>query len=170
MSSEIPSFRVNGIITLEDLKKYGLLPPEERLKRGPVAIAECPEKIPCNICVDACPSGAISMESIIELPVIDWEKCTGCSLCVSLCPGLAIFVVDLSPPDKALVTVPHEFIPVPQRGDEVILLSREGKRLGKGKVVRVYERNKTYAVTVEVPKEYAMEVRAIWVEKEEKNQ
>ena len=168
--SEIPSYRVNGIISIEELKKLNLLPPEERMKKGPVAIAECPEKIPCNICVDACPVGAIAMNHIIEIPVINWDKCTGCTMCVALCPGLAIFVVDLSKENVAYVTVPHEFLPAPKKGDEVILLGRDGKKLGKGKVIRVYERNKTYVVTVEVPPEYAMEVRAIWVEKKENTQ
>ena len=96
---------------------------------------------------------------------MDWDKCTGCATCVALCPGLAIFVVDLSKEDKAYITVPHEFIPAPDVGEEVILLNKEGKRVGKGKVVRVFERNKTYVVTVEVPRELVFEVRAIWVER-----
>ena len=158
-------FRRTGVITVEELKKLGLLPPDERLRRGPVAILECPEEIPCNICVDACPSRAIEMDSIVSIPRVDWDKCVGCGTCVALCPGLAAFVVDLSKPDKAYVTVPHEFLPVPREGDEVWLLSRDGRRVGRGKVVKVWERNRTWVVTVEVPKELAMEVRAIWVEK-----
>ncbi len=165
MREEIPVYRKDGIIPLEEIKRSGLFPPEERLKKGPVVLIECPEEIPCNICVDACPSGAISMESIIALPKVDWDKCTGCGVCVSLCPGLAIFVVDVSKEDKAYVTVPHEFIPVPKTGDEVILLGRDGRELGRGKVVKVWERNKTYVVTVETPKEVAFEVKAIWVKK-----
>ncbi len=156
-------YRKTGIISVDELKKLGFIPPEERLRKGPVAIIECPEEIPCNICVDACPHKAITMESIISLPRLDWNKCVGCKLCVALCPGLAIFVVDLSREDKAYVTVPHEFLPSPKVGDEVVLLGRDGKVLGKGKVVHVFERNKTYAVTVEVPPNLAMEVRAIWV-------
>ena len=159
------SFRSSGIITIEELKKLGLVPPEERLRRGPVAIIECPEPIPCNICVDACPSRAILMNRIIDIPKVDWDKCTGCGNCVALCPGLAIFVVDLSRNDKAYVTLPHEFLPIPKVGDKVTLLGRDGRRLGEGRVVRVLEKNKTWVVTVEVPKDLAMEVRAIWVEK-----
>lgn len=165
MSTHLPEYKKTGVITLEELKQMGLIPPEERLRKGPVAIAECPEEIPCNICVDACPYKAISMETINAIPRIDWDKCTGCSICVSKCPGLAIFVVDLSKQDKAYVTLPHEFLPIPKKGDEVILLSRYGERVGKGKVVKVWEYNRTWVVTVEVPKELAMEVRAIWMEK-----
>lgn len=158
-------FRETGVIDLEDLKKYNLLPPEERLKKGPVAVLECPEMIPCNICVPYCPTKAIKMERIIELPVVDWDKCTGCRMCVAVCPGLAVFVVDLSKEDADYVTVPHEFLPAPKKGDEVILLNRRGERVGKGVVTHVWERNKTYVVTIRVPKGLGMEVRAIWVEK-----
>ncbi len=165
MGKEIPEFRVNGVITDKKLFELNLMPPDERLKKGPVVIMECPEEIPCNICVSACPFNAIQMKTIYTLPVVDWDKCIGCGVCVSLCPGLAIFAVDLSKEDAAYVTVPHEFLPVPKKGDEVTILSREGKPLGKAKVVKVWERNMTYIVTVEVPKNLALEVRAIWMEK-----
>ncbi len=163
----IPEYKRTGIITPDTLREMRLLPPPERLRRGPVAIAECPEEIPCNICVDACPFNAISMKTINDIPRIDWDKCIGCGVCAIKCPGLAIFIVDLSKPGKALVSVPHEFLPKPSKGDFVILLGRDGKRLGKGRVVKVWEYNKTLLVTVEVPEEYAMEVRAIWVEEKD---
>jgi len=165
MASQVPEFKKTGVIGINELKSMGLIPPDDRLKRGPVVIVECPEEIPCNICVDACPFGAITMENINAIPKIDWDKCIGCGVCIPKCPGLALFVVDLSKPDKAYVTVPHEFIPVPKKGDEVILLNRVGERVGKGRVVKAWEFNKTWSITVEVPKELAMEVRAIWVEK-----
>lgn len=165
VSTQIPEYKKTGIVTIDELRKLGLLPPENRLKKGPVAIAECPEEIPCNICVDACPFNAISMETINSIPKIDWDKCKGCGTCVARCPGLAIFVIDLSKPDKALITLPHEFLPTPRKDEEVVLLGRDGSRLGKGRVVKVWEYNRTWVVTVEVPKELAMEVRAIWVEK-----
>ena len=170
MSKTSSNFRSTGIIGAEELSKLGLLPPEERLRKGPVAIIECPELIPCNICVDACPHNAISMERIIDIPKVDWEKCVGCGTCVAFCPGLAIFIVDVSKPGKALVTVPHEFLPAPKVGEEVWLLGRDGRRLGKGRVVKAWERNKTWVVTVEVPEELAMEVRAVWGEVEKNTQ
>ena len=159
------SFKSTGILTLKDLKKLGLIPPESRLKKGPVAIIECPEQIPCNICVDACPFKAIEMNKITDIPKVNWKRCTGCAICLSVCPGLSIFIVDLSRDDKALVTIPYEFLPVPKKGEEVILLNRSGKAVGKGKVIKIWERNKTWVVTIEVPKQLAMEVRAIWVKK-----
>ena len=163
----VEDYKRTGIISPNILEKLGLLPPTERLRKGPVAIAECPENIPCNICVDACPFDAISMKNINDIPRIDWSKCAGCGICAAKCPGLAIFIIDLSRPGKAHVTVPYEFLPRPRKGDLVYILGRDGRRLGKGKVVKVLDCEKTLLVTVEVPEEYAMEVRAIWVEEKE---
>lgn len=158
-------FRETGVVDLIELEKLGLLPPPERLRKGPVAILECPEEIPCNICVPYCPTRAISMEGVTGLPRVYWDRCTGCGVCVAVCPGLAAFVVDLSKEDADYVTVPHEMLPVPAKGEEVVLLDRWGKRIGKGTVIRVWERNKTYVVSVKAPKGLGMEVRAIWVKR-----
>jgi Fe-S-cluster-containing hydrogenase component 2 len=162
---EKPKFRETGVIELAELEKLGLLPPRERLARGPVAILECPEEIPCNICVPFCPTKAIQMDTIIALPRVQWDKCTGCGVCVAVCPGLAAFVVDLSKPDADYVTVPHEFLPAPRVGERVVLMNRRGEVVGEGEVVRVWERNKTYVATVKAPKGLGLEVRAIWVKK-----
>lgn len=161
-----PDFRKTGVVAVDELRGLGLLPPEDRLEKGPVAILECPEMIPCNICVPHCPTGAIKMERLIDLPRVDWSKCIGCGACVAVCSGLAAFVVDLSKSDADYVTVPHEFLPAPKVGDEVILLSRTGEKVGRGTVTRVWERNKTRVVTVKVPKGLGMGVRAIWVERQ----
>ncbi len=157
-------YKVRGYILPEELGKYGLLPPRERLEKGPVVVVECPEEIPCNICVDACPFKAISMDKIYGLPRVDWDKCIGCGVCVPQCPGLAIFVIDLSKPGKALVTLPYEFLPEPRKGMRVELLGRDGRVVGEGVIVKAWAHEKTWAVTVEVPRELAMEVRAIWIQ------
>lgn len=153
-----------GVPTEEDLER--VTPPEERLGRGAVAILECFQAIPCDPCVDACPKGAISIEgNINNLPLLDPEKCNGCGLCISSCPGLAIFVVDMSHPEsQALVMLPHEFSPLPHRGDVVEGLDREGRVRCKGEVVRVLNtkaQDRTPIVSILVPKELAMEVRNI---------
>lgn len=156
-------FKETGILTYEELEEKGLLPSMERLTKGPIAIAECPEEIPCNICVSACPFKAIEMKKIYDLPRIDPNKCIGCGVCVPQCPGLAIFVVDLSKPDKALITLPYELLPRPEKGLKVKLLSREGKVVGEGVIVKAWQYDKTWAVTVEVPRDKWFEVRAIWI-------
>ena len=54
----------DGIPTSEDLSK--VLPPQNRLETGPVAMAECFQKIPCNPCAKACPKKAIHVEPDIN--------------------------------------------------------------------------------------------------------
>ncbi len=155
-----------GYLTLEELKKITPLPSEERLRKKPVAIPECPQRIPCTPCKEICPTDAIKMDNPNDIPVVDYDKCIGCSLCVQICPGLAFFMVHYRG-DKARVTMPHELLPLPKRGEEVILLNRKGEEVGKGKVVLVIPREKsvgdTPVITVEMPLELAWEVRAIGV-------
>jgi len=40
--------------------------------------------IACGLCAKKCPHGAITM--VNNLPVFDYEKCTGCKTCVAVCP------------------------------------------------------------------------------------
>lgn len=40
----------------------------------------------CGDCVSACQFGAISMDPVTGLPVVDEEKCTACGACVKTCP------------------------------------------------------------------------------------
>lgn len=117
----------------------GVFPSEERLARGPVAVIECFERIPCNPCAMACPKGAIlEFQDINDLPVLDYDKCNGCALCLMKCPGLAIMVVDMTySPDRALIKVAYEFRPLPEKGQMVTALDREGSAVAKAEVVGV---------------------------------
>jgi Fe-S-cluster-containing hydrogenase component 2 len=155
------SYKSRGYITLDELREKDLIPSMERLRKGPIAIAECPEEIPCNICANVCPFHAIRMDKIYDIPRIDPEKCIGCGVCVPQCPGLAIFIVDLSKPGKALITLPYEFLPPPEKGMRVQLLDRRGEVVGEGVIVKAWEYDKTWAVTVEVPEDKWGEVRMI---------
>ena len=156
----------DGIPTAEDLAK--VVPSAERLAKGPVSIVECFQNIPCNPCVAACNRGAISMGGDINnLPVVDTEKCNGCGLCIQKCPGLAIFVVDMTYSDDfALVKFPFEYTPVPAKGQLAVGLDRAGKEVGEFEVERVISggpKNKTWTISLKVPKALAMEVRNIKV-------
>ena len=48
--------------------------------------------IACGMCVRICPFGAIVMED--NLPVIDYDKCTGCGACADKCPTKCIAKLD----------------------------------------------------------------------------
>jgi len=152
-------YEKTGVLSVEDIN----LPDIEHLRRG-VAIIECIQEIPCNPCVTACPFNAISMKDISSIPMVDFDKCVGCGKCISICPGLAIFVVKVRDDGFAEITMPYEFLPIPKIGEYVTLLDREGKKQGKGKVLRVREGSrKTFVITVEVKEELAMVVRNIMV-------
>lgn len=157
-----------GVLCKEELSKLPGVPSAERLKKGPVAVIECAEQIPCNPCEAACPKDAIQIgEDIHSLPVLDEARCNGCGLCIPACPGLAIFVVDLSFSEReALLQIPYEFLPLPGKGKIVKCLDREGKIVSQGEIIRVvnprfYDR--TPVVSVAVPKEFAQDIRAIEV-------
>lgn len=139
-------------------------PSPEALSKGPVAIIECPEEIACNVCEDACPFEAISIgEQIKGIPYLDSEKCIGCAECVSQCPGLAIYTMDLGySEDKALLTMPYEFSPLPHKGDQVIGVTRDGESAGQVEVVSTQRKeNSTALVRIAVPKNEVHEIRAI---------
>lgn len=155
-----------GYLTLEELKKSIAYPSEERMAKGPVAIAECVQEIPCNPCEAACPFGAIKIgEPIINLPCIEEDTCTGCGACIAQCSGLAIFVVNKAYGDgKGSVSFPYEYYPLPEKGDVVNAVNRAGEVVCEGEIVKVmnpasYDR--TPVVTVAVPLEYTEEVRSI---------
>ena len=109
-------------------------PDETRFLKGAVAIAECFQKIPCNPCTKACVKKAIHIEpDINETPEIDF---------------------------------PFEFLPLPKKGELACGLNRSGEALGWFPVVQIIQggaKNKTNIVCLAVPKELAMDVRAIKV-------
>lgn len=150
-------YEKTGVLSVTDLH----LPSKKHLEKG-VAIVECIQEIPCNPCVDICPVHAISMKDINAPPLVDYDACTGCTKCVGICPGLAIFVVKIKE-KKGWVTLPYEFLPVPQTGDTVIALDREGKERGMAIVTKLRKQGKTQVITIEVPSQIAMDVRCIRV-------
>ena len=149
-----------GYIDRKELK----LPSEDMLQGNKIAIIECPQEIPCDPCREVCPVGAIEMENINSVPVVDEEKCTGCGICVRSCPGLAIYLLSYDQ-GKAVITLPFEFEPLPQIGAKVQVTDRKGKSVCEGRVIRSDSVDNPFEETpvleVEFPVKYAE--RARWI-------
>ena len=148
------------------------IPSPERFTKGPVALFECMQQIPCNPCADACPRGAITVKEINDCPSLDDSLCNGCGVCMTHCPGLSIFVVDYTYGiETALVKIPYEFSPLPETNELVDALNRQGQNIGTGQTIRVqHSPNKTNIIWLTVPQELAMDVRSIGLRKEKKHE
>jgi len=145
-----------------------VFPSDERLSQGPVAVIECFQLIPCDPCASACTRGAIlPFNDINDRPVIDNGKCNGCMQCITKCPGLAIMVVDMTyTSSRALIKIPYEFRPLPEVGQTVQALNREGKLVADAEVVQVLytkNMNKVPVVSIAVDKHLVKTVRNIVV-------
>ena len=141
----------DGYPSMDEIKEANGWPDEERFAKGPVAVVECVQQIPCNPCESACPLHTIHIgEPITNTPQVDREKCIGCGMCVAACPGLAIFLVDKSYSET--------------EGAEIDALSRAGEYVCKGRVIKVMNPKKndhTPVVTIAIPKEHADTVRTM---------
>lgn len=146
-----------GVLTGAELWRRVMFPSRKRLDRGPVVVVECIQNIPCNPCAFACPREAITIAGpLTDTPKVDFEKCNGCTLCIAKCPGLAIFVVNRRySPTQATVTLPYELLPRPVQGELVDVFDRAGRKVGRGKVVRIVDspsQDRCAVVTVAVAK------------------
>lgn len=161
-----------GIPISKSLLKHGFVA-EDEIERFPGVthkvgihpVMECTQNIPCNPCQDACPKGCISIGSnITSLPiVVENSQCINCGMCVASCSGQAIFLVDEDCGDgTATVTIPYEFLPLPEAGTKGMAFGRNGQKVCEAEVVSV-KRNKVYdktnLLTMRVPKEFAMKAR-----------
>ncbi len=129
-------------------------------------VIECYENIPCNPCETSCPNGAIKVPgNINSLPIIDYSKCNGCGICVTKCPGLAIFMIQEEfEPGHDLIGIPYEFLPIPEKGQEVIALDGDGVKVCEAKVVKVIRsKTKTNIVYLSIPAGFAQKVRSFTV-------
>lgn len=156
-----------GIPTKEMI--MGVFPSIDRINKGPVAVVECYQNIPCNPCQTACRFNAINIgDDINNLPKVNVENCTGCGICVSKCPGLAIMVLDGSKSDKTvLVKIPYEFLPLPKEDSVVQGLNRSGEYITDVKVISVLNPksfDRTPVITIEVDRKYLYDIRNIRVE------
>lgn len=151
----------NGFVAQDEIGRY----PGVKSRRGVHPVIECTQNIPCNPCQDACPRNCIQIGSrITALPAVDdSHTCTGCGMCVAACSGQAIFLVDEDIGDGyAAVTLPYEFLPLPQKGEKGSALGRDGQRVCGAQVVQVKTGaafDKTNLLTIKVPAGMAMRAR-----------
>lgn len=155
-----------GIPSLQELEHSPGYPRPRDFERGPIAVIECVQEIPCDPCETACHKGAIVVgEPITRLPRFDASQCSGCGLCIASCPGQAIFVVHLHySRDESLVSFPYEYHPLPEEGSTLGAINRAGETVCLGRVFRVRTSNaldRTAVVTIRVPRAFAHEVRGI---------
>jgi len=144
-----------------------IFPDESRLNKGPVAVIECFEPIPCNPCATSCPRMAIApFVDINDIPVIDNAKCNGCGVCIVKCPGLAIMVVDTTWSDsRALIRLPYEFLPLPEKGEIIYALDRSGMMVADAEVIRVTT-GTTPVVSIAVDKPLVKVIRNIRIKQD----
>ncbi|HWR61662.1 MAG TPA: 4Fe-4S binding protein [Clostridia bacterium] len=152
-----------GCPSIGELQGSPAFPKKEDYLKGPIAVIECIEEIPCNPCETSCPKGAIRVEKpITNLPVIDFEKCSGCGICAVACPGLAIYVKDYCySENESLITFPYEYLPLPESGDTVTAADRKGQVVCRGRIVKVLQTkmsNKTALISMVYDKKYFEDV------------
>lgn len=144
---------------------------------GVFPLLHCSQEIPCDPCTSVCAQGAIYIDpnDIRKVPAFIAEqlgkRCTGCERCVTVCPGLAITLVDYrKDAENPTVTIAYEFLrETIKTGDVVTVLDVEGQVLGNVKVsgVKAIKANdRTIAVKVQAPKEYAKRIAGIRVQEE----
>lgn len=158
-------------LSMNILKKGYLLEEEvERFpgvvkKKGLHPVIECTQNIPCNPCQTACKFNCIKVgDNITSLPVVDMKSvCKNCGMCVASCSGQAIFLVDEDYEEGyATVTLPYEFLPLPQKGDKGVALDRSGSEVCEAEVIEARTSqafDHTNLLTIKVPVDKAMTAR-----------
>jgi thioredoxin reductase/Fe-S-cluster-containing hydrogenase component 2 len=154
-----------GYVADIEMSHFPGIPDKGELPSKLTPVIECTQNIPCNPCQDACNRGCIKIgSSITRLPEVEGSaECTGCGMCVVSCPGQAIFLVNKNfEPGFASVSLPYEFLPLPEKGAKGTALSRGGEYLGEAEVVKVVKTkasDQTAVLTMKVSEDLAMKAR-----------
>ncbi len=155
------SLLTKGFVSDDEIGRF----PGVTRRKGIHPVIECTQNIPCNPCQDACRKHCIRIGSCITaLPsVAEDAECSGCGMCVASCSGQAIFLVQEDyEPGFTGITLPYEFLPLPQKGDRGTALSRNGQPLCEAEIVGVRTSpafDHTNLLTMKVPNDFAMTAR-----------
>jgi len=96
--------------------------------------------------VFACPQNAISKSSTSTVPIIDYDKCTGCLDCVYQCPGLAIVGFNIS---KNKIFIPTEHFL--DENSQVYLVDNYANKIAEGEIEKILMKpNKTNVARVRI--------------------
>lgn len=150
-----------GFISDEEIERF----PGFTRQNGIHPVIECTQNIPCNPCQESCKRNCIKIGSCItSLPQVQNPcSCSGCGMCVANCSGQAIFLVNENYEENfATVTIPYEFLPLPEKGEKVFALARNGKIVCDAEIIEVRSSpafDHTNLVTMKVPKEFSMKAR-----------
>ncbi|HOH93433.1 MAG TPA: FAD-dependent oxidoreductase [Bacteroidales bacterium] len=118
--------------------------PTEARKNKPFVIIDCLYGFACNPCVFACPQNAISKSSTSTVPIIDYDKCTGCLDCVYQCPGLAIVGFNIN---KNKIFIPTEHFL--EENSQVYLVDNYANKIAEGEIEKILMKpNKTNVARV----------------------
>ena len=84
-------------------------------------------------------------------------------MCVASCSGQSIFLVEEDvAPGFGEVTMPYEFLPIPEVGDKGFALGRDGKVVCEAEVTKVRTAkafDHTNLLTIKVPSDMVMKAR-----------
>lgn len=120
--------------------------PTEARENKPFVIIDCLYGFACNPCVFACPQNAISKSSTSTVPIIDYDKCTGCFDCVYQCPGLAIVGFNLN---KNKVFIPTEHFL--EENIPVYIVDNYANKIAEGEIEKILIKpNKTNVARVRI--------------------
>lgn len=133
------------------------MPSADRMNEKGFVLIDCLYSFACNPCAFACENGAITKSSTSTVPLIDFEKCTGCMDCVYQCPGLAIFGYNLK---KDWLFLPIEY-EVSEKS-ECWLVDNQGRKLGNGMVEKILRKsNKTNVARVKALDVHGRDLTAV---------
>lgn len=166
VTNEVPKFWYDKLEILKSRPgKYSKKDVKYTGKIYPVI--HCYEEIPCNPCVTVCPKKSIKLSgpTLMSTPYFDGE-CIGCFRCLVICPGLAITIVDRRKDEEnPTVWIPVELVKGIKRGMKVYATDEDSNICGEFEVleVRNFKAEKTLAVALKVPKDFADKITSLRV-------